>query len=95
MVVMFEYVDEEDREQIIDMSPWSVQGHYLCMKKWMPSVGLAHVDFKKVQFLVQVHDLGLEKFSSENATVIGEKNGDFIETEENVESAYKTYTWMK
>lgn len=26
-VVMFEFENGEDREQILDLSPWSVQGH--------------------------------------------------------------------
>lgn len=49
------------------MSPWFIQGHYLSLKKWEPSVGLTAVDFKRIQLWVQVHDLGLEKFSTENA----------------------------
>lgn len=55
------------------------------MKKWIPSVGLALINFKGVQFWVQGHDLGLEKLSLENAKVIGEKIGRFIEFDEEVE----------
>lgn len=39
--------------------------------------------------------MGLEKFSSENAKVIGEKIGKFIQSEEEVQSAHKTYIRLK
>lgn len=93
-VVMFEFENDDDQKQIFDMSPWSVQGQCLSMKKWMSNFGLAHVDFNKVQFWVQVHDFGLEKFSVENTQVIGNKIGSFIETGEEVESTQKSYMRM-
>lgn len=37
-------------------------------------------DFKIVQFWVQVQDLRCEKFSVENAQVIGDKIEQFLET---------------
>lgn len=42
-----------------------------------------------------MHDLGLKKYSSENAKVIGEKIGKFIQTEEEIEKAQKTYIRLK
>lgn len=38
-VVMFRFESEDNRKKIFDMSPWSIQGHCLSMKKWMPSIG--------------------------------------------------------
>lgn len=57
-ILLLEFACEEDRCKIIDMSPWAINGHILSIKKWEPSVGLSEVDFHKVQFWVQVHDLG-------------------------------------
>lgn len=91
-VVLYEF---EDRKKIFDMLPWSIQGHCLSMRKWMPSVGLAHIEFKWVQFWVQVHDLRVEKFSFENAKVIGEQIGRFIESEKEVENVQKTFVILK
>lgn len=42
------------------------------------SIGLSEVDFNKVTFLVQVHDLGYEKSSSGNARKVGDKIGKCI-----------------
>lgn len=44
---------------------------------------------------MQVHDLGLEKFSRENTQVIGDQIGIFVKTDEDVESKHKTYIRMK
>lgn len=93
--VMFEFENEDDRKLILGMSSWSVQGYCMCMKKWMSSIGLAQVDFKRVQFWVQVHNLILEIFSLENVQVIGDKLDYFIKTEEDVENVHKTYIRMK
>lgn len=45
-----------------------------------------------MQFMVQVqvHGLGLEKFSVGNAQRIGNQIGRFVETEDEVESRHKT-----
>lgn len=77
------------------MSPWPVQGHCLSIQKWESSIGITHIDFKRVQFWVQVHDLGLEKFSSESARTIGDTIETFVETEEGIEKGNKTYIRMK
>lgn len=92
---MFEFDNEEDRNQIFYMSPWSVQGHCLSMKRWMSSIGLDQVAFERFQFWVQVHDLSYEKFSDETARMIGNSIENLIEIEEKVESTQKTYIRMK
>lgn len=56
---------------------------------------MTQVDFKKVQFWVQIHDLGPEKFSRESAQIIGDKIGAFIETDQEVENVHKTCIRMK
>lgn len=48
-----------------------------------PSIGLSEVEFTKVNFWVQVHDLGYEKFSPENARRVGDKIGKCIDVESN------------
>lgn len=42
-----------------------------------------------------MHDLGLEKFSIKNARLIGGKIGNYLETEEEVESVQKFYIRIK
>lgn len=63
-VIMFEFEEKKAQKQIFDMSLCSVQGHCQSMKKRAPSVGLTKVEFRMVQFWVQIHDLGLEKFNA-------------------------------
>lgn len=49
-----------------------------------PSVGLQAVNFTKIQFWVQSHELGLEKFI-----------GEFIETEGRIEDINRNYMRLK
>lgn len=50
-VVLFEFKNEEDHKQIVNMSSWYVQADCLSMRKWMSSIGLANVDLKKSPIL--------------------------------------------
>lgn len=50
------------------------------------------MDLKK-QCWVQIHDLGLEKFNTENARRISDNISEYIETDEEVENITKvTFT---
>lgn len=42
-----------------------------------------------------IHDLGLEKFSTENAQRIGNNIGEYIETHREVEKLSKSYLRLK
>lgn len=53
------------------------------------------VYFNKVIFWVQIHDLGLEKFSTENAWKIGNQIGQCREIEHDIETTKKSYMRMK
>lgn len=93
--MLFEFENIEDKDQIFDMLPWAMQGHCLSLQKWEPSVGLNVVDFKRIQFWVQIHDLGLEKFNMENAQRIGNSIGRYIETHKEVENKSNSYLHLK
>lgn len=51
--------------------------------------------FHNSSFWVQVHELGLKKLSRENAHIIGDQIGTFIQTDEEVECKQRTYIRMK
>lgn len=89
--MLFEFENQEDKDQIF----YFIQGHCLSLQKWEPSVGLAVVDFKKIQFWVQINDLRLEKFSTENAQMIGNSIGEYIETYKEVEDISNSYLRLK
>lgn len=48
-IMQFEFEHEENKNQIFDMCPWSIQGHCLSIQRWDRSVGLTTVDFEKIQ----------------------------------------------
>lgn len=77
------------------MSPWSIQGNCLSLQRWEPSVGLATFDFTKIQLWVQIQYLSLEKFSTENTQRIGNRIGEYIETDREVENLSKSYLCLK
>lgn len=74
-ILEFVFGKDEDIIKIIDMSPWAINGHILSIKRWDPYVGLNEVEFNKVTFWVQIHDLGYEKLSTSNARKVGNKIG--------------------
>lgn len=49
----------------------------------------------KIQFWVKIHDLGLEKFSMENAQRIGNSIGEFVETQKDVDDISSSYLRLK
>lgn len=61
-----------------------IQGHCLSLEKWEPLFALTTIDFTKIQFWVQIHDFGLEIFSTENARRIGVNIGEYVETNKEV-----------
>lgn len=67
----------------------------MSIQKWDPSVGLTMVNFKKIQFWVQIHDLGLEKFNMENAKRIGNIIGEYVETDKDVENTCRSFLRLK
>lgn len=94
-VMMFEFKNGDDKNQIFDMSSWSIQGHCLSLQRWERNVELTSVYFTKIQFWVQIHDLGLDKFSIESARRIGDNIGEYVETNEEVENLSKSYLRLK
>lgn len=70
-VLTFNFNNEEDRCKFLDMLPWAINGHVLSIKRWDPTIVIKDVDFNKVNFWVQIHDLDLENFSTKNAWKIG------------------------
>lgn len=47
-IMLFEFANEDAKNQIFDMSPWSIQGHCLSLQKWEPSLGLTVVEIRRM-----------------------------------------------
>lgn len=68
--LMFDFESEMDRDQVLDLSPWSIHGSCLNLKLCPVNVPVNEINFRIVQAWVQVHDLSLEMINPENAESI-------------------------
>lgn len=57
--------------------------------------GLEAINYDKIQFLTQVHELKFEKFILENTRLIDNYIGPCIEVDKEVEQPNRNYVWMK
>lgn len=48
-IIAFDFESERDREQIMDMDPWSVQGHSLNLKECKANICIKEIDFHLMQ----------------------------------------------
>lgn len=91
----FEFNSEKDKEQILDMSPWSVQGHSLNLKDCEGNTSLDEVDFHMMQMWIQVCGLSLEMHNRENATNIANSIGRCIMVEEEIIERQRIFMRVK
>lgn len=78
----FEFQSKEDQKQIMDMSPWYVQGHCLNLIDCNELSSLEEVEFGKLQLWVQIFGLSLDMHNRDNAMNIGNSIGKCISVEE-------------
>lgn len=71
-VIPFEFTNENDMYDALDLNPWAIQGNCLYFKKWSKESRISEVQFHILQFLVQIHGLEVNKFSCQNALKLGE-----------------------
>lgn len=92
--MLFEFENQGHKDQIFDLSPWSIQVQCLSLHKQKPNVVLAAIDFKNIQFWVQIHDVGLEKFI-ESAQRIENSIGEYVETYKDAEDISNSHLRLK
>lgn len=63
----FEFGNEGDKQQILDLSPWSVQGNCLNLRSCSADMTLEELNFDKLDVWIQVHGLSLGVNNAENA----------------------------
>lgn len=80
--LMFDFESSKDRDQIIELSPWSVHGHCLNLKLCIAHMPVADIDFGRVQIWVQIHGLSLDMFNNQNANSIANSIGRCIRIED-------------
>lgn len=77
----FEFGNARDRDQVMDLSPWSVQGHCLNLRACSANMSLEENKFDKLEIWIQVHGLSLDVSNAENARQIGNNLGKCIVVE--------------
>ena len=78
---LFRFLSEVDRQKILNLGPWFVEGFLLVLKPCDPLIPLCNIDFTWSPFWVQVRNLPPDKMFQENAETIGNKLGKLIEIE--------------
>lgn len=63
----FEFENDRDRDQIMDLSPWLVQDHCLNPKTCKANMCLEETNFNELEIWIQIHDLNLDMDNTENA----------------------------
>lgn len=89
----FEFQSEKD--QIMDMSLWLVQGPVLKLIDSKGNISMEEVDFTRMQMWVQIHGLSLEMHNPDNARSIGNSIGRCISVEEDNVVRNRTFLRIK
>lgn len=77
----FEFDSYWDKQQVMDISPWSIQGPSLNLNECTTNTCLEDIDFDVMQMWIQISGLSLEMFNGENARRIGESLGRCVNVE--------------
>ncbi|XWS30913.1 hypothetical protein CRYUN_Cryun23aG0032100 [Craigia yunnanensis] len=69
-------------QRALDDRPWSVMKGCLILQRWGEGLTIEELDFTKVVFWAQIHNLPLEMMTRNNAEKIGGKIGRLLEVED-------------
>lgn len=78
----FEFQNDRDREQIMDLSSWSVNNHCYNLKACNANMSVEELDFTKVVMWAQIQGLSLDMLNAKNAECIGSSIGRCVSFEE-------------
>ncbi|KAI8005918.1 hypothetical protein LOK49_LG07G01536 [Camellia lanceoleosa] len=80
-IFLFQFEDVEDRQRILDESPWSVMGSLLVLRPLQIGLATTELEFRWSPFWVQVHGLPIDKMTRAHGEVIGNRIGRLVEVE--------------
>lgn len=72
---LFEFESDRDKQQVLNLSPWSIQGHSINLKECHVNACIEDVDFDRMMIWIQIVGLSRDMFNAENARRIGESLG--------------------
>lgn len=91
----FIFENKRDRDQIMDMSPWSVQGHCLNLRVCRANMCIEDLVFTTMQMWLQIHGLSLDTINEDNAQRMGNSLDRCISTESVPIMNHKSYLRIK
>lgn len=94
-VMAFEFANVQDRDRILDMSPWAVHDHCLNLQVCEVNQSIDKVDFGELQVWVQIHGLSLDMMTRENAECIASSIGRCLQMDSDKEMQCSGYIRMK
>ena len=59
-VVLFTFDDKSEMEKILSTKPWSFDKHLMVLQSFDKEIDLTEMEFNKVTFWVQVHDIPIQ-----------------------------------
>jgi hypothetical protein len=78
---LFVFNAEADKKRVECQAPWNIDGYHLILKKPTKNQLPREINFSTTNFWVQAHNLPLEYISKENAIIIGNSMGKFMEAD--------------
>lgn len=91
----FEFNNDGDLQQVLDLSPWSVQGCCFNLRMCGAFSTADEVCFDKLEIWIQVHGLSLSVSNAENAKQIGDSVGRCVLVELDKLAKQRPYLRMK
>ena len=84
-VVLFSFDDKSEMEKVIAVEPWSFNKRLMVLQQYNKEMDVGDMEFSKVTFWVQVHDLPIrfrtKKIAEQLCEAIGEVNTGVDEAE--------------
>uniref|UniRef100_A0A2N9IAJ4 Uncharacterized protein n=1 Tax=Fagus sylvatica TaxID=28930 RepID=A0A2N9IAJ4_FAGSY len=78
---LFTFNEAGDKRRVEVQAPWNIDGFHLILKRVKRNQLPREVDFSTTFFWAQAHNLPLEYLSKENAEIIGNGMGKYIEVD--------------
>ncbi|OMO77364.1 hypothetical protein COLO4_25222 [Corchorus olitorius] len=76
------FSSQEVMMKALEGNPWSIMGYCLNLKKWSANTPVAQLDFKGIQFWIQIHNLPRELLTKQNGEKIRKMLGEVLKVEE-------------
>ncbi|XP_050247342.1 uncharacterized protein At4g02000-like [Quercus robur] len=75
-ILLFAFESEEDIEKVLMGEPWAFDRHLVVFQRYDMSSPIENLQFNKVAFWIQIHNLPYSLLSSEVASSLGETLGE-------------------